>query len=183
MPIWQLRFLCGLNQTRSLGLMNKLANSYLNGRDKYLKKIVAAYNLVLNWAGGKLETIGNNNAVTLGTNDELDKIQHHNGKIRRRGGQLVKCVIYGGNHCPNKCLNKKNNDNGQDKETSDEKEDKKKKRIPTLRPMETTKLRVQELPPPPKLQTLQSAHLLRIGIRASAVLASSPLRARKIIVI
>ena len=68
--------------------MKKLANSYLNGRDKYPETVVAAYNLILNWAGRKSEAIGNNDAVTSGTNEDLDETSNitFDDNIFRRDG-------------------------------------------------------------------------------------------------
>ena len=101
-------FLCGLNQTRFQGLMDELANSYLNGRDEYPKTIVAAYNLVLHWAGGnKTAPTGQNDAVSFNTIDEeADVNTTSGGVILRKDGLPVKCVICGDNHWPNKCPNK-----------------------------------------------------------------------------
>ena len=88
--------------------MDELANSYLNGRDEYPKTIVAAYNLVLHWAGGnKTAPTGQNDAVSFNTIDEeADVNTTSGGVILRKDGLPVKCVICGDNHWPNKCPNK-----------------------------------------------------------------------------
>ena len=105
-------FLCGLNQARYQGLLDELANSYLNGQDEYPKTIVAAYNLALHWSrGNETAHVGNNDGVTFSTtdddNDEAAQVNAtSDGMVRRSDGILVKCKICGGNHWPNKCPNK-----------------------------------------------------------------------------
>ena len=102
-------FLCGLNQTKYQHLLDDLSNSFLNGRDEYPKDLVAAYNLVLNWAGSEKYSYSDREGVAFGTVDDQDPeiTLATDGIIRRRDGVPVSCVICGGNHWPSKCPNKR----------------------------------------------------------------------------
>ena len=44
-------FLAGLNKGRYKYMLDEIANSFLDGRDKYPKNLVSDYKLVTNWKG------------------------------------------------------------------------------------------------------------------------------------
>ena len=100
----------------SQDLLDKLTNSYLNGRDEYPRTLVLAYKLVTERRGGiKAPRSSNTNDGvafhTDGVESRVDKNDEHvnatSGTLMRRDGTAVKCFICGANHYKNNCPNKK----------------------------------------------------------------------------
>ena len=95
-----------LNGSRYQGLLDELANAYLNGRNKYPKNMVVAYKLVINWKGGKQPSRKQANQevafVSQGEEEEA-MVNDNKGKVRTKIGKLVKCYKCGGNHWLDRC--------------------------------------------------------------------------------
>ena len=103
-------FMCGLNGERYQSLMDDLANNFLTGEDKYPKSLVGAYNLVVNWKGGKTvaaSSVSDGVAFTTYENEDEEFVNAYTDKvIRKKNGQAVKCFICGKNHYADKCPEK-----------------------------------------------------------------------------
>ena len=96
-------FLCGLNGERYQGLLDELANAFLNGRDEYPKTVVDAYNLVSNWKGSsKSQKLPTTDGMAFNTNANNEHINTNttDGVVLKRDGEPVKCFTCQGNHCP-----------------------------------------------------------------------------------
>ena len=100
-------FISGLNSHRYQGLIDSLANAYLNGRDEYPKNIVDAYKLINNWKGdqknfsNRTEDEASFNQIGDGNVDA--NVNATTGRLKCRDGTDVKCVICGENHYPSNC--------------------------------------------------------------------------------
>ena len=106
-------FLSGLNYQRYQTLVDELSNSFLNGRDKYPRLVVAAYKLVTNWKGLlAAPALKPNSGVTIAqAGNEQQEAQHTTtnatkGILKRRDGMPVVCKICSDNHYTNECPDK-----------------------------------------------------------------------------
>ena len=102
-----------MNAQRYQGLLDELSNAFLNGRDEYPRNLVGAYKLVTNWKGDvALAPLKPDSGLAFsqsGTTEETSQDASTNatrGRLKRRDGTDVECVICGGNHFPNDCPKK-----------------------------------------------------------------------------
>eukprot|EP00957_Ditylum_brightwellii_P094476 7193763-Ditylum_brightwellii.AAC.1 len=125
-------FLSNANKVKFVPLLRDLANSHLQGNDKYPRTITAAHKLLVGWEGGTYSIPGpSNNGIaytTVGDDPEEDKtnaegtVLANKGKgkervIHTRRGDLIKCYLCGGNHFSNMCPKKGDKEVEKDKKT------------------------------------------------------------------
>ena len=115
-------FLCGLNRKKYQGLLDEVANSYLNGRNEYPTTLVSAKDLAISWRGfQKDETIPRaNDGAAFNTGSEYEACAHTtvNGtKMGKDNTTTVKCFNCNSYHYRNEypeLVNEKEEENAPD---------------------------------------------------------------------
>mmetsp|Transcript_42989 Transcript_42989/g.50291 ORF Transcript_42989/g.50291 Transcript_42989/m.50291 type:complete len:480 (-) Transcript_42989:318-1757(-) len=103
-------YLCGLNRGKYENMVDNLANTFLSGRDIYLKSKVQAHKLVTGWNGaGHSTSKDRSDGINFATIDEEEeeeeaRIYTNAGKILTKKGEHVVCFKCGKNHWRSDCI-------------------------------------------------------------------------------